>query len=107
MALSEEDKKEIAEIIQREINGGMTNAEKETLKEAVRSMMAMRLEYPTLDEMIKSDMGYDEGDEKCPFFSERYLYPLLGKDDARSVLYTLKAVLRASGIFTEKNLWQL
>ena len=33
-----------------------------------------------------------------PFFSESYLYPLLGKDEARSVLGNLRRVLEAAGI---------
>lgn len=34
----------------------------------------------------KKNMYYKAGDEKCKFISEGFLYPLLGKEDARSVL---------------------
>lgn len=33
---------------------------------------------------------YEEGDEACPFFTEAYLYVLLGKEDARSLLNITK-----------------
>lgn len=42
--------------------------------------------------------GYEEGDEKAPFFSEAYLYPLLGKNAARTVLAAWNRVGRAMGI---------
>lgn len=41
--------------------------------------------------------GAEKGDEKQPFFSEAYLYPLFGKDDARTILALLHAVQRALG----------
>lgn len=33
---------------------------------------------------------YEKGDEDAPFFSEAYLYNLLGKDDARTLLYLIQ-----------------
>lgn len=33
-----------------------------------------------------------------PFFTEAYLYSLLGKDDARNVLAAVRKVLRAAGL---------
>lgn len=33
---------------------------------------------------------YQNGDEDAPFWSESFLYPLLGKEDARSVLARLR-----------------
>ena len=30
--------------------------------------------------------GYEKGDELAPFFSEAFLYNLLGKEDARTLL---------------------
>ena len=107
MSLSKEDLEAIDDIVQRRVNGGLNDAEKEELIDDVRRMMNMRLEFPTLDEVIKASPGYDEGDEKCPFFSERFLYPLLGKDDARTVLGTLKRVIVSSGLLTSVELWKL
>ena len=63
---------------------------------ALKDLMTMKLSYCPTDEFTKSDY-YEEGDEDAPFFSEAYLYCLLGKDDARTVLAYLGAVLRASG----------
>ncbi len=41
--------------------------------------------------------GAEKGDEDAPLFSEAYLYPLLGKEDARTILAYLHAVQRALG----------
>lgn len=38
------------------------------------------------------------GDEDAPFLSEGYLYPLLGKDEARTVLAMHQRVVRALGV---------
>jgi hypothetical protein len=40
---------------------------------------------------------YQEGDETCPFFSERFLYALLGKEEARTVRALLREALVALG----------
>ena len=39
--------------------------------------------------------GYEPGDEKAPFFSETFLYLLLGKMDARTLLGRLRRVCEA------------
>lgn len=39
--------------------------------------------------------GYEPGDEKAPFFSETFLYLLLGKMDARTLLARLRRVCEA------------
>jgi hypothetical protein len=41
---------------------------------------------------------YDKGDEDAPFFSEAYLYTLLGKDSARTLLARFRALGRALDI---------
>lgn len=41
---------------------------------------------------------YCEGDEDAPFISEAFLYSLLGKDDARTLMALLNGVLRDAGI---------
>jgi hypothetical protein len=41
--------------------------------------------------------GAEPGDEKAPFFSESYLYPLMGKDEARTILALLNRLRRALG----------
>jgi hypothetical protein len=44
------------------------------------------------------DPDEPDGHEPYPFFSEAYLYNLIGKDDARSVLGYVAGLLRAAGI---------
>ena len=41
---------------------------------------------------------YDEGDETAPFFTEAFLYNLLGKDDARSVLGIIRRLSALAGV---------
>ena len=41
---------------------------------------------------------YEVGDERAPCFSEAYLYNLLGKEDARTVLAHIGNLLRAAGL---------
>ena len=69
-------------------------AERERLSERL-STFTLEGETYWRDLFIKNDtntmtgkrMGmYDEGDERAPFFTEAFLYNLLGKDEARSVL---------------------
>lgn len=36
--------------------------------------------------------GYEPGDEDAPFFSEAFLYNLIGKEDARTVLALVKGL---------------
>lgn len=45
------------------------------------------------------NMGmYEEGDEQAPFFTEAFLYNLLGKDDARSVLGIMRRLCELAGV---------
>lgn len=45
------------------------------------------------------NMGmYGEGDEAAPFFSEAFLYNLLGKEDARSVLSIIRRLCALAGV---------
>lgn len=41
---------------------------------------------------------YDEGDETRPFFTEAFLYNLLGKDEARSVLGIVRRLSELAGV---------
>ena len=43
-------------------------------------------------------MRFTAMDAEAPFFSEGYLYDLLGKDDARSVMAFLSTFVEAAGI---------
>jgi len=46
--------------------------------------------------------GYEPGDEKAPFFSETFLYLLLGKMDARTLLARLRRVCEAVDMDTSR-----
>lgn len=51
------------------------------------------------DTIVKKEGSYyQEGDENAPFYSEAYLYSLLGKEDARTILYSLQNLIRADGL---------
>lgn len=41
---------------------------------------------------------YSDGDENAPFFTEAFLYNLLGKDEARSVLDIVRRLCRLAGV---------
>lgn len=42
-----------------------------------------------------------EGNDKQPFFSEAYLYNLLGKEDARTLLALMRKLCKSLGIEAE------
>ena len=50
------------------------------------------------DPKTYKELGYAKGDEKAPFFSEAYLYNLMGKDEARTLLGYMDKVCQAAGI---------
>lgn len=41
---------------------------------------------------------YSEGDEKAPFFTEAFLYNLVGKDEARSILGIIRRLSALAGV---------
>ena len=41
---------------------------------------------------------YEEGNENAPFFTEAFLYNLLGKDEARSVLGIVRRLSVLAGV---------
>lgn len=41
---------------------------------------------------------YAEGDETAPFFSEAFLYNLVGKDEARSILGIMRELCDLAGV---------
>lgn len=66
---------------------------------------------PMLDDPPCTECGWQEGDHEAqrdhsftagppagvPFFTEAFLYDLLGKEDARSLLYLMRDIARAAG----------
>lgn len=51
-----------------------------------------------LVDTLKESDYYSEGDEDAPFFSEAFLYNLLGKEDARTLRATLHSLQEAIGL---------
>lgn len=41
---------------------------------------------------------YSEGDEQAPFFTEAFLYNLVGKDEARSILGVIRRLCVLAGV---------
>jgi hypothetical protein len=71
--------------------------EVEDAKAYFRKLLRLKLEAPPL-RGFKSADGYSKGDEDQPFFSEAYLYNLVGKDDARTILGTLHHLMKFMGL---------
>jgi hypothetical protein len=70
------------------------------LRKELRDLLRLRPEPDAPPESVfnKENPYYSEGDEKAPIFSEAFLYTLLGKETARSILYRLNAIIEACGI---------
>ncbi len=64
-------------------------------KEAVKRLLDYRVNW--LPKECKKE-GYVKGDENQPFFSEAYLYNLLGKDEARTLLGLMRPIWKIAGI---------
>ena len=71
-------------------------AEPEDLKAALKELLKFRLEG--IPEYFTELPGYAKGDEEAPFFSEGFLYPLLGKENARSVLSCIHDLIKLAGL---------
>ena len=69
--------------------------EPEDLKTALKKILKLRLEGVPLH-FTKLE-GYAKGDERAPFFSEAFLYVLIGKQDARTVLVYIHNLIKAAG----------
>lgn len=67
----------------------------EKARAAVIELYSFTVEATHLD---KTSKYYEDGDESTPFFSESYLYNLLGKEDARTVLAYLHRVESPLGL---------
>lgn len=56
-------------------------------------------EFKLPGHLDKDSEYYEEGDDKAPFFSETYLYNLLGKGNARTVLHYLHEIEKPFGYY--------
>jgi len=70
----------------------------ETLEEAAIDLFMWRPESGFPELKGARGKGGDEHDETVPFLTESFLYPLLGKDDARSLMARVHALFRALGV---------
>ncbi len=85
-------------------------AHKEKIIKAAKELMDWCPEdFPceAIKEENKTSGMYEEGDEKAPFFSEAYLYNLMGKDDARTILGLINNLLGTVGIDSYRDLRDL
>lgn len=74
----------------------------EFVPEGVDLKAISKINYPPKD-FPKKEYGEicTEEDTKQPFFSEAYLYNLLGKEDARTVRCLLREALKSIGVELE------
>ena len=72
----------------------------ETLEEAALDFFMWRPEggFPKPMKKGNDDCDGDEDKEEVPFLSESFLYPLLGKSDARSLMSRIHGLFYAMGI---------
>ena len=59
-------------------------------KDTVKELWNFKPEHFGLPDSFKNSGYYQKGDENAPFFTESFLYNLLGKYDARTLLYLLE-----------------
>jgi hypothetical protein len=69
--------------------------------EAVQRLLEWTPEFTNRDVFNEKNPYYDKGDEDAPFFSEAYLYNLLGKEDARTLLAWMRPIWRLAGLKRE------
>ncbi len=72
-------------------------AQDRQFREAVRELGSWTPECVNEKVFNLQNPYYSQGDERAPFFSETYLYSLLGKEDARTLLALMRPVFRAAG----------
>ena len=70
-----------------------------SLKDELMYLLTLEPDDPPPESVFNSENEYySEGDEKAPIFTEAFLYTLLGKETARSILYGIHAIVRACGM---------
>ena len=91
--------KNILEVTDAEL--GLLNNQLKEIREALQQLRKV-----TVGDMVNlkahaevNGSGlYIDDDDGAPFFSENYLYPLLGKDAARRILRVVRNVQDAAGV---------
>ncbi len=87
--------------IKRELNAPVTEKDLQTLVAQMRRELARMQKYVYGHKPMqfnRKNLYYRAGDEKAPFYSEAFLYPLLGKDDGRTVCYSFEGLCRMVGL---------
>lgn len=94
-SLSYEDLEKIKKEIQQE------QEQRVKMTKEIKNLLEWAPEGGLLKEVSKIVNGkgmYAEGDDETPFFSEAYLYNLLGKEDARTLLCLIERAFASIGI---------
>ena len=69
---------------------------KELVRELVRFGVVGKPEWPR--KAVYGRAGYEKGDEDAPFFTEAFLYNLIGKEDARELIGIVRKLCEATGL---------
>lgn len=83
------NKEKLVREIERFLSTDKHRAQLESAKETFQVMTGIVLECIPEQFSDKNEM-YEKGDEQAPFYSEAYLYNLLGKMDARTILSLMR-----------------
>lgn len=87
--------------IKRKVEGKITTEELSTLIAQIRRDLKRMQSYVYGTKPMgftRKNPYYRKGDEKMPFYSEAFLYPLLGKEDGRTVCYSFERLCELVGL---------
>jgi len=101
MSLSERNPYEVhAELVQRveRLEAQASGVDVERARTALARLYEWHAEFHVPEIFSDGNEMYTPGDEDAPFFSEAYLYTLLGKEDARSLLSRMRELAQALGV---------
>lgn len=87
--------------IKRKVEGKITEHEiKVQIAQIRRDLVRMQKYVYGTKPMgfTRSNPYYRKGDEKMPFYSEAFLYALLGKEDGRTVCYSFERLCELVGL---------
>lgn len=73
------------------------------IRDALRDLYTWTPESKPKQFSNRAGTGYRKGDEDAPFFTESFLYVLLGKEDARSLLGRMRVLCEALGLTHEEQ----
>ena len=75
-------------------------------KKAIRELVRFKVDSPPQwpRKAVYGREGYEKGDENAPFFTEAFLYNLIGKEDARSLLGIVRELCMGVGLNLDKEI---